>query len=204
MRDGGRPMRRKKEETAVAEERRRVDTPLGAIHYFLTVKAVKNINLRIRSDGTAALSVPRRVPKAAADDFIRSRADWVLSHQRRRAELGVPLTPPEKGAALPVLAAALERVYPLVELLGVKPPVLKVRFMTSRWGSCHWAKGVVTLNTALAAVEEGLRDYVALHELVHFLHPDHGPGFYAVMDALMPDWRERRRALRRYALRRPE
>ena len=76
--------------------------------------------------------------------------------------------------------------------------------MTSRWGSCHWAKGVVTLNTALAAVEEGLRDYVALHELVHFLHPDHGPGFYAVMDALMPDWRERRRALRRYALRRPE
>ena len=56
---------------------------------------------------------------------------------------------------------------------------------------------------ALAAVEEGLRDYVALHELVHLLHPNHGPGFYAVMDALMPDWQTRRRALRRYALERP-
>jgi len=38
---------------------------------------------------------------------------------------------------------------------------------------------------------------VALHELVHFLHHDHGPGFYAQMDALMPDWKGRRRALKR-------
>ena len=43
----------------------------------------------------------------------------------------------------------------------------------------------------------------ALAELVHLLHPNHGPGFYAVMDALMPDWQTRRRALRRYALERP-
>ena len=187
----------------MAEELRRVDTPLGPIQYFLTVKNVKNINLRIRSDGTAAVSVPRRVSKARADDFVRSRAHWVLEHQRRRSELGTPLVPPEKEEALPVLTAALERMYPLVAPLGVKKPVLKVRFMTSRWGSCHWAKGIVTLNTALAAVEEGLRDYVALHELVHLLHPDHGPGFCAVMDALMPDWQTRRRRLRRYALERP-
>ena len=32
----------------MAEELRRVDTPLGLIEYFLTVKSVKNINLRIR------------------------------------------------------------------------------------------------------------------------------------------------------------
>ena len=45
-----------------------------------------------------------------------------------------------------------------------------------------------------------LRDYVALHELVHFLHHDHGPGFYAVMDALMPQWRQLRQELKRYAV----
>ena len=46
---------------------------------------------------------------------------------------------------------------------------------------------------------EELRDYVALHELVHFLHHDHGPGFYARMDALMADWRRRRKALKSYS-----
>ena len=187
----------------MAEELRRVETPLGSVSYVLTVKQVKHVNLRIRSDGMAAVSVPRRVSRAWADDFVRDRVGWILAHQNRLEQAGPPLDPPEKEAALPVLSAALERMYPRVEPLGVKKPALKARFMTSRWGSCHWTKGVVTLNTALAAVEEELLDYVALHELVHFLHPNHGKGFYAVMDALMPDWPARRQRLRRYVLRRP-
>lgn len=187
----------------MAEELRRVETPLGPIDYYLSVKPVKNINLRLRSDGAAAVSVPRQVSRMAVDNFVRDHADWVLAHQSRRAAAPPPLAAPDKGAALPVLTATLERMYPLVAPLGVKKPILKVRFMTSRWGSCHWTKGVVTLNTALAAVEERLRDYVALHELVHFLHPNHGPGFYATMDFLMPDWQERRRALKAHTLTRP-
>ena len=186
----------------MAEELRRVETPLGPIDYLLTIKNVKNINLRIRADGRAVVSAPRRASKAGIDRFVRSRAEWVLAHQRRQEERS-PLIPPEREAALAALTAALERMYPLVEPLGVKRPVLKLRFMTSRWGSCHYTKGIVTINTALAAAEEELRDYVALHELVHFLHPDHGEGFHAAMDALMPDWQTRRRALRRYALERP-
>ena len=43
----------------------------------------------------------------------------------------------------------------------------------------------------------------ALHELVHFLHPNHGPGFYAVMDRLMPDWKEKRARLKGCALQKP-
>lgn len=55
--------------------------------------------------------------------------------------------------------------------------------MRSQWGNCHYQQGYITLNTALARCPEPLRDYVALHELVHFLHHDHGTGFYAAMDA---------------------
>lgn len=96
------------------------------------------------------------------------------------------------------MSEALERVYPLVAPLGVGFPSLKLRALKSQWGNCHWAQGYITLNTALARCPEELRDYVALHELVHFLHHDHGPGFYARMDGLMPDWRKRRRALKGY------
>lgn len=181
-------------------ERRRVETPVGPIDYTLTVKEIKNLNLRIRSDGTVAVSVPRRVAKADADAFVRSRADWIAGHLARRGAERTGLIPPGKEDALPVLAASLERMYPLAAPLGVRRPELRARRMTSRWGSCHWTKGVIVLNTALAAVEEELLDYVTLHELVHFLHPNHGKGFYAVMDALLPDWREKRRRLKGYAL----
>ena len=65
--------------------------------------------------------------------------------------------------------------------------------MKSQWGNCHWAQGYITLNAALARCPEELRDYVALHELIH------GPGFHGRMDALMPDWRRRRQQLKGYA-----
>ena len=187
-----------------SEERRTVETPLGPMEYRLTVKQVKNLNLRLRSDGTVAVSLPRRAPRSAADAFVRDRADWIVRHRQalQRDQGAVLPAPPDPAAALPVLAASLERMYPLVEPLGVPRPVLRARFMTSRWGSCHVAKGVVVLNTALAAAEEDLLDYVTLHELVHFLHPNHGPGFYAAMDALLPDWREKRRRLKGYELER--
>ena len=72
--------------------------------------------------------------------------------------------------------------------------------MPSRWGSCHWTRGIIVLNTALTVVPQELLDYVTLHELVHFLHPNHGAGFYAAMDRLLPEWRVRRSALRSYTL----
>ena len=84
------------------------------------------------------------------------------------------------------LRQSLDRVYPLTEPLGVAYPQLKIRAMRSQWGNCHWMQGYITLNTALVRCPPLLRDYVALHELFHFLHHDHGPGCDAVMDAQMP------------------
>ena len=172
------------------------DTALGPVCYLLVRKRVKNWNLRVRGE-QVLLSVPPWVKDGQADEFIRERADWIfraLEQQRLRR----PARPPEdmpRDRCMELLSAAVERVLPLAAPLGVKPPRLRLRRMRSQWGNCHYRQGYITLNTALAACPEELQDYVALHELVHFLHPDHGPGFCAAMDALMPGWRERRRAL---------
>ena len=187
----------------MVETQRTVDTPQGPITYTLTVKSVKNMNLRLEGDGTVRVSVNRRVPYAAADAFVRSRAAWIGRGRERLAQRGAPIPPPDREEALQSLTRALDRVLPLVEPLGVTRPALQARYMTSRWGSCHWTRGKIVLNTALAALPEELMDYVALHELVHFLHPNHGPGFYAVMDRLMPDWKEKRARLKGFALQKP-
>lgn len=181
-------------------ERRTVTTPAGEITYTLEIKRVKNLNLRLRPDGRVSVSIPHRVPKSAADAFVQARSAWIFTRLSVWTEKRVTLTPPEKGEALPVLRASLSRMYPLVGALGVNMPELRVRFMTSRWGSCHWTRGRIVLNSALIRVPEPLMDYVTLHELVHFLHPDHGKGFYRAMDSLMGDWRERRAQLKRFRL----
>lgn len=178
-------------------ENRTVAVPGGTVSYTLGRKRVKNWNLRVR-DGNVYLSVPPRVTDAQADAFVRGRADWI-ARALARQEGERPLPPvPERAECLTILTGAVERVLPLVAPLGVARPQVRVRRMKSQWGNCHWHQGYLTLNTLLAACPEEAQDYVALHELVHFLHPDHGPAFRAVMDALMPDWKRRRAALRQY------
>lgn len=181
------------------ESIRRLDTPEGTIFYVLRRKRIKNLNLRVGQGGMVVLSIPWHVSQARAEAFLREKSGWILSHLKRAQEFGahlLPLPPREECARL--LMEALLRVYPLTERYGVALPQLKLRTMKSQWGNCHWAQGYITLNTALCRCPEKLRDYVALHELVHFLHHDHGPGFYETMDKLMPDWRERRKELKGY------
>ena len=186
--------------TQTAPQLRMVDTPGGPLTYTLVRKRVKNLNLRIGAGKEILVSVPLRCPAKRADDFIREKSGWILNAiSRREARQAEPLPSVSQEECAQLLAEALERVYPLVEPLGVAFPSLKLRKLKSQWGNCHWLQAYITLNTALARCPEELRDYVALHELVHFLHHDHGPGFYARMDALMPDWRNRRRTLKRYS-----
>jgi len=178
---------------------RLVNTPNGPVTYTLTWKRVKNLNLRIGPENEVMVSLPLRCSAKRADDFVRDKSGWIADALRRREERQAePLPPVSREECARRLSEALARVYPLVQPLGVAFPPLKLRTLKSQWGNCHWAQGYITLNTALARCPEELRDYVALHELVHFLHHDHGPGFYAQMDALMPDWRARRKELRRY------
>ena len=178
---------------------RLVDTPYGPLTYTLTRKPVKNLNLRIGRGGELMLSLPFRCSVKLADDWVREKSGWITDALQRQTDRQFePLPQVTREECARRLHEALIRVYPLVQPLGVAFPPLKLRTLKSQWGNCHWAQGYITLNTALARCPEELRDYVALHELVHFLHHDHGPGFYAQMDVLMPDWRQRRKTLKCY------
>ena len=78
-----------------------------------------------------------------------------------------------------------------------KPPKLRVRAMRSRFGSCS-AKGVITLNRHLINTPLECIDYVLVHELCHLRHFAHDQNFYSLLHSILPDWRERKVALRKH------
>ncbi len=231
---------------------RTVVTPHGPVTYQLERKAVKNLNLRVRRDGSVYLSAGRRVPVAQLDAFVVQKAGFVhrairqfreLERQRpaprqylagerlallgRELRLEVSQGAPEgvtvEGDAMKLrlrdpedasrrerlverfldeqcrqlFPRILEEVYPPFRELGVAFPALRLRRMKSRWGSCLVGKGVVTLNKGLLAAPRGCIEYVAVHELCHFLHPDHSQEFYQLLSRMMPDWKARRELLNR-------
>jgi predicted metal-dependent hydrolase len=71
---------------------------------------------------------------------------------------------------------------------------LRIKKLQSRWGSCTEA-GTITLNLTLMQVAKPYIDYVIVHELCHLIEHNHSSRFYALMDRILPDWRERRQRL---------
>ena len=88
-----------------------------------------------------------------------------------------------------------KEIYPLFQPYGVKYPLVKIRTMKSRWGSCQPQKRIITLNARMIAAPREAIEYVVLHEFAHFIHPNHSKDFYRLVEEVMPDWKERRALL---------
>jgi len=72
---------------------------------------------------------------------------------------------------------------------------LQVRAMKTRWGTCTPGKKKITLNLNLMYAPSEYVEYVALHELTHFIEIYHNKHFYEVLSEFMPDWKERQEIL---------
>ena len=113
----------------------------GGIAYTLTRRRVRNINLRVRADGSVAASASVRVPVSYVDAFVAARADWVRSAQaraavqREREEAERPELP-AKADALAHMQALCRVYYPqfAASCPGGRMPKIAVRDMTTRWG----------------------------------------------------------------------
>mgnify|MGYP000794170396 CR=1 FL=1 len=172
----------------------------GGIRYELTRKKVKNLNIRVREDGTVAVSVPLRTSAEAADRFVAEQAQWIAEAQARqlaRAERQAETPLPPKEVALAYFTVLSDAVYPaFAEVLGGQKPTIKVRSMVSRWGVCAMAKRQITFALQLYNMPPAAQIYVVVHEYCHFLQPNHSPAFWAEVAKLLPDWKARRALLK--------
>ena len=170
------------------------------ITFTLTRRRVKNLNLRVRADGSVAVSAPSAMPLREIDAFVASRAAWVTHAQekfarRRAAEAAVPL--PAREEALAGMQALCRAWWPYFEGRCPGPmPAVRVRDMHTRWGSCSLRTRTVCFALRLWTMPPAAREYVAVHELCHLLHPDHSPAFWAEVARLLPDYAARRALLR--------
>ena len=75
-------------------------------------------------------------------------------------------------------------------------PNLKIRKMTSRWGVCNIKNHNVTLNYELSKYDICCLDYVIVHELSHFIHPNHSKDFWNLVGKYYLRYKECRKMLK--------
>lgn len=181
----------------------------------VTRKRVRRINLRVRPDGSAAMSVPAHVSRTQAQAFLDAHAQWLADARARTLARREKNELPEGkvslwGRLVPAphdddvaglyrreLASALPEVVSRTEAaLGVRASGWQLRDMRSRWGSCTPATARIRINVRLAAYPPTCLDYVVAHELAHLLEPSHNARFHAILASAYPDEKHARALLR--------
>ncbi|MDO5652746.1 MAG: SprT family zinc-dependent metalloprotease [Brachymonas sp.] len=122
---------------------------------------------------------------------------WLeLPQQTPAADLRAVVTHWMQQQALAVFTARLDH---FAVLLDVRWRELKLSQAEGRWGSAT-SSGVIRLHWRLMQMPPDVLDYVVVHELAHLHEMNHGPRFWAWVEKILPDYRQRQFVLKRTAL----
>lgn len=122
-------------------------------------------------------------------------SDALVGH--KTIELKVPkgASPEKKRDLLYALyreelrAAAKPEIAYFEKQLDVQVERFFIQRMRTKWGSSNPTRRSIRLNLDLARFESECLRYVVLHEMAHFLVPNHNANFIALLDRHMPGWR---------------
>jgi len=183
----------------------------------------KNMYLRIADEHTILVTCPMRYRDEDIMKFIISKEEWIrkaIVRKDKRMERsfmyrggetfyyfgeakilkdGVDVNKVYKDLNKELLKRAEAYIDKYMGMLMdykyKNRPVLKVRKMTSKWGVCYTRDNSITLNTYLVHYPERCLEYVVLHEMVHFIVPNHSDRFYSLIEMRMKDYKEVKKML---------
>lgn len=164
----------------------------------------RRLKLAVHRDGRVVVTVPSRRFSFSVEKFVADHADWIQEQQKRAQKLG-PLVELNGSAAdfKKNKNIALEFVTKKVEEMNryynFSYKKISVRNARGRWGSCTNG-GALSFNYRLVKIPVELAEYVVAHELAHLAEHNHGPKFWKLVSETIPDYKERRKNLRKFLL----
>jgi len=168
-------------------------------HYELIRSRRRTLALEVTADGRLLVRAPMRLSKARIDTFVEAHAAWIEKHLAAQRERAARRPPAPTAAEIEALKTrAREELPPKIaywsEKMGVSPTGFRVTTARKRYGSCS-GKNSLCFSCFLMNCPPEAVELVVVHELCHIREKNHGPGFYALLERYLPDWRERKRQL---------
>jgi predicted metal-dependent hydrolase len=182
--------------------------PVHSVHLstrapeFVRHPRARRYVVRVRTDGSVRVTIPRWGSKREAVAFAEQQRGWIEKQLARleveRAEPREQLSEEERKAWRSRAKKELpDRLFELSNQLGLRVVRVSVRNQQSRWGSCS-PNGHICLNWRLVTMPNWVRDYVIIHELMHLKRLDHSKKFWKLVAAACPEYQEARAWLRKY------
>ena len=179
---------------------------MQVVEYELVRSSRRTIAIQIEPDGSVKVRAPRRCSRSVIDGFVQEKENWIRRKQQElrirrqeqetQREQQTPWGECDYRKARELARAVFEQKAALYgRLMEVTYGRITVRDQKTRWGSCS-GKGNLNFNWRLILAPEEVLDYVVVHELAHRREMNHSPRFWAVVEAVLPDYRKQRQWLK--------
>ncbi len=180
----------------------------GELLVEVVYSARKTMGLEIKADGAVIARMPAGTPDPAALRFLKQHQQWIVRkwmeverRQEERQQRPLPdyITDPEKKKLYRSQAREVisRRAAYFAPLMGVSYNRIAIKETKTRWGSCS-AKGNLNFHWKLILMPAKILDYVVVHELAHLKEMNHSPRFWAQVEKMLPDYRQRRKWLKEH------
>lgn len=159
----------------------------------------KTIAIQIDREGQVIVRTPYGITKRQVEEFLDEKKDWLLQTRQRVEKRKTEQIPISEEVRREGIERA-KRIFPertayFAKRMGVDYGRITIREQKTRWGSCS-SKGNLNFNWKLVLLAPELLDYVVVHELAHRREMNHSKNFWKIVEAELPDYRERRRRLK--------
>jgi predicted metal-dependent hydrolase len=78
--------------------------------------------------------------------------------------------------------------------------VISIRTMKNKWASYTKANDLLIFNAELIGIDKEISDYVIVHELLHFVTPNHGKLWKSLMRVYLGDYEKLEEELGKYSI----
>ena len=161
----------------------------------------RRMRLAVHPDGSVAVTIPSFLREIFAEQFLKEKADWLLSKLEIFKIGNVGSIP--RGTRADYLKNKEEariiisrRVNRLNEKYGYLYNRISIRNQKTCWGSCS-RKGNLNFNYKIMFLPENVQDYIIVHELCHLKEFNHSKRFWGLVSLTAPNYLEIRKGLRK-------
>ena len=168
--------------------------------YEIIYTSRKTLAISVKN-GRVIVRSPMGVANNTIERFIKKNRGWIDKHVEMSKNTNDPFADLSRSelenireSARAILTSKTEKYS---HIMGLKYGRITITGAKTRFGSCS-SKGNISYSYRLVLYPEDAIDYVVVHELAHIKEMNHSKRFYAIIEKVLPDYKERIKLLKNH------